>query len=174
MLDVGPPSSNSNSSNSTVLVSCRLGTALPQAGRGAGQKKRRISRAFAKSRTYPPADFFFSLGFFFVRVLGVSRQGEFKNTMQIFFLNAHVEKKRGGGSALLSRFRTLISRQWECKKQKHHENEKPFYKKIVSNRCYKTNDKKSNTQFLRFVLSCFFGVFRWVKFKNTIKQIFKK
>jgi hypothetical protein len=42
-------------------------------------------RTFAKSQTHPPAiRTFFFLDFFLSTFLGVSRQGEFKNTIQIF------------------------------------------------------------------------------------------
>jgi hypothetical protein len=40
--------------------------------------------------THPPSDFFF-LGFFFSTFLGVSRQGEFKNTKNTFLQKVHVE-----------------------------------------------------------------------------------
>jgi hypothetical protein len=43
--------------------------------------------------THPPPDFFF-LTFFFSAFLGVSRQGEFKNTTNIFLQKVHVEKNK--------------------------------------------------------------------------------
>jgi hypothetical protein len=50
-------------------------------------------RTSAKSQTdphHPPSDFFF-LGLFFSTFLGVSRQGEFKNTTKMFLQEVHVE-----------------------------------------------------------------------------------
>ena len=48
--------------------------------------------AFAKSQTHPPTiRHFFFLTFFFSTFLGVSRQGEFKNTIKIFWQKVRVE-----------------------------------------------------------------------------------
>jgi hypothetical protein len=59
--------------------------------RGAAKKKiDGPPRTFAKSQTHPPFDFFF-LDFFFSTFLGVSRQGEFKNTIKIFWQKVRVE-----------------------------------------------------------------------------------
>jgi hypothetical protein len=58
--------------------------------RGAGKKKvDGPPRAFAKSQTHPPTIRLFFLS----KVLGVSRQGEFKNTIKIFLQKVHVEKQ---------------------------------------------------------------------------------
>jgi hypothetical protein len=46
-------------------------------------------RAFAKSQTHPPTIRLFCLALFFSTISGVSRQGEFKNTIQIFLQKAH-------------------------------------------------------------------------------------
>jgi hypothetical protein len=48
-------------------------------------------RTFAKSQTHPPADFFF-LPFFLGTFLGVSRQGEFKNTTKNVFAKSPCRK----------------------------------------------------------------------------------
>jgi len=48
-------------------------------------------RAFAKSRTRPPTIRLFLPCFLLIRFSGVSRQGEFKNTMQMFLQKVHVE-----------------------------------------------------------------------------------
>jgi hypothetical protein len=49
-------------------------------------------RIFAKSQTHPPTTrLLFFLDFFFSKFLGVSRQGEFKNTITIFLQKVHVE-----------------------------------------------------------------------------------
>jgi hypothetical protein len=61
--------------------------------RGAGKKKiDGPPRAFAKSQTHPTTIRHFFSWFFFRTFLGVSRQGEFKNTIQIFLQKVHVEK----------------------------------------------------------------------------------
>jgi hypothetical protein len=60
--------------------------------RGAAKKNRRTPpRAFAKSRTRPPTIRLFLPCFLLIRFSGVSRQGEFKNTMQMFLQKVHVE-----------------------------------------------------------------------------------
>jgi hypothetical protein len=68
---------------------------MAYANRGPGGRQKKIDgppRTFAKSQTHPPAiRLFFSL-IFFSTFLGVSRQGEFKNTIQIFLQKIHVEK----------------------------------------------------------------------------------
>jgi hypothetical protein len=71
--------------------------------------------------TNPPSDFF-SLGFFFSTFLGVSRQGEFKNTIKMFWQKARVRVENfpqnfdqtfgvifSSTSVVLSRFRVLFS-----------------------------------------------------------------
>jgi hypothetical protein len=62
-------------------------------GRGAAKKKiDGPPRAFAKSQTHPPTiRLFFFLTFFFSTFLGVSRRGEFKNTIKIFWQKVRVE-----------------------------------------------------------------------------------
>jgi hypothetical protein len=63
--------------------------------RGAAKKKiDGPPRTFAKSQTqtHPPTiRLFFSLVFFFSKFLGVSRQGEFKNTIKLFWQKVRVE-----------------------------------------------------------------------------------
>jgi hypothetical protein len=61
--------------------------------RGAAKKKiDGPTRAFTKSQTHPPTPpTFFFLAFFFSTFLGVSRQGEFKNTIKIFLQKVHVK-----------------------------------------------------------------------------------
>jgi hypothetical protein len=59
---------------------------IDSAMRGAGKTKTDgPPRTFAKSQTHPPTSrLFFPLTFFFSTFLGVSRQGEFKNTTKMF------------------------------------------------------------------------------------------
>jgi hypothetical protein len=61
-------------------------------GEGPAKKKRRTPpvHLLNPKLTHPPSDFFF-LDFFFSTFLGVSRQGEFKNTIKIFLQKVHVE-----------------------------------------------------------------------------------
>jgi hypothetical protein len=73
---------------------------------GPAKKNRRtFSRTFAKSQTHPPPlRLFFALTFVFSTFLGVSRQGEFKNTIKIFLQKVHVESRK-----LFPKFRQKIS-----------------------------------------------------------------
>ena len=65
---------------------------MPRAARGRQKKIDEPPRAFAKSQTHPPTiRLFFSLTFFLSKFLGVSRQGEFKNTIKIFWQKVRVE-----------------------------------------------------------------------------------
>jgi hypothetical protein len=63
------------------------------AGEGPPKKNRRTQPCiWPKSQTHPPTiRLLFFLTFFFSTFLGVSRQGEFKNTIQIFWQKVRVE-----------------------------------------------------------------------------------
>jgi hypothetical protein len=122
---------------------------------------------------------FFFLDFFFSKFLGVSRQGEFKNTITIFLQKVHVENKIqnfdnnfdvsfSSTFFVLSRFRVFFSDGSSKTLQK------TFYKKIVSKSFYKKNDQKSKTDFFSIFLITFLGVSRGGEFKNTITNIGKK
>jgi hypothetical protein len=106
--------------------------------------------------THPPPDFFF-LDICFSEFLGVSRQGEFKNTTKIFLQKVHVKKKIkkfdknfdvsfSSTFFLLSRFRFLFSDGSSKTLQK------TFYNKIVSKRfLQKIRPKIQNRLILEFV-----------------------
>jgi hypothetical protein len=108
-------------------------------------------RTFAKSQTHPPAiRLVFSLAFFLGTFLGVSRQGEFKNTTKIFLQKVHVEnfpqKNRGKNRCQFSSiflFYSFFGCFSAMGVQKH--NKKGFTKEIVSKSFYKKIDKKSKT-----------------------------
>jgi hypothetical protein len=124
---------------------------------------------------------FFSWLFFLVRFLGVSRQGEFKNTIKIFWQKVRVESipkistKNSMSDVsfsstffVLSHFRVFLA----MGVQKH-------YKKLLQNKsCRKGFTKKSTRapkpMFSRFVLITLLCFSRWGEFKNTTKQILKK
>jgi hypothetical protein len=89
--------------------------------------------------------------------LGVSRQGEFKNTIQIFLQKVHVEnfffspeKSTKISKSVFPRL-LLFNRVFECFSamgvQKHSKKNAP---KIVSKSFYKKFDQKSKTNFSRF------------------------
>jgi hypothetical protein len=93
--------------------------------------------------THPPSDFF--LDFFFSALLGVSRQGEFKNTIQMFWQKVRVKNfpqnfdkkfdvRFSSTFFVLSRFRVFFS-DGSSKTQ-----QKTFYKKIVSKSFYNCFD----------------------------------
>jgi hypothetical protein len=117
-------------------------TAMGLFFRGAAKKKiDGPPRAFTKSQTHPPTPpTFFFMTFFFSTFLGVSRQGEFKNTIQMFLEKVHVENvfqnfdKNFRCQFFLDFF--LFYRVLGCFSamgvQKHYK--KRFTKKIVSKR----------------------------------------
>jgi hypothetical protein len=93
----------------------------PRGARGRQKKIDGPPRTFAKFQTHPPTIRLFFLDFCFSTFLGVSRQGEFKNTIKIFLQKVHVEnfsqKNRQKNSCqffprfffVLSRFRVFLS-----------------------------------------------------------------
>jgi hypothetical protein len=121
--------------------------------RGAAKKNRRTPPVHLLNLrpTHPPSDFFF-LTCFFSTFLGVSRQGEFKNTIKIFWQKVRVENfsqnfdknfdvSFSSTSFVLSHFRVFLSDGSSKALQK------PFCKKIVSKSFYKKFDQKSKTDF---------------------------
>jgi hypothetical protein len=121
--------------------------------RGARGRQKKIDgppRTFAKSQTHPPTiRLLFPLGFFFSTFLGVSRQGEFKNTTEIFWQKVRVENfsqnfdknfdvSFSSTFFVLSHFRVFFLAMGV---QKHYK--KRFTKKIVSKSFYKKIDQKS-------------------------------
>jgi hypothetical protein len=113
--------------------------------------------------TRHPALFF--LIFFFSTFLGVSRQGEFKNTIKMFLQKVHVEnfsqKNRQKFRCkffleffVLSRFRVFLSDESSKTLQKR------FATKIVSKSFYKKFDQKSKTDFFSICFITFLGVSR--------------
>jgi hypothetical protein len=146
--------------------SAPLAVWVPGPRRGAAKKKiDGPPRAFAKSQTHPPSDFFF-LTFFVSTFLGVSRKGEFKNTIQIFWQKVRVEHffqnfdkifdvSFSSTTFVLSHFRVFPA----MGVQKHYK--KMFCKKIVSKSVYKKFDQKSKTDF--------FSIFFVITIKNIKK-----
>jgi hypothetical protein len=148
-----------------------------------GAAKKQIDgppRIFAKSQTHPPTIRLFFLDFFFSTFLGVSRQGEFKNTTNIFWQKVRVENfsqnfdksfdvSFSSTSFVLSHFRVFFSDGSSKTLQK------TFYKKIVSKSFYKTNRPEvQNRLFLDFVLSRFWAFLGEGRSKTRLKQYRKK
>jgi hypothetical protein len=113
--------------------------------------------------THPPSDFFF-LDFFFSTFLGVSRQGEFKNTIKIFSQKVRVENfsqnfdknfdvSFSSTFFVLSRFRVFFSDGSSKTPQK------TFYKKVVSKSFYQKFDQKPKTDFFSIFFYHVFGRF---------------
>jgi hypothetical protein len=96
--------------------------------------------------------------------LGVSRQGEFKNTMNIFLQKVHCQKLFPKESTkismsvflgfVLSRFRVFLSDGSSKTLQKR------FARQIVSKSFYKKFDQKSKTGFFSILFITFLGVSR--------------
>jgi hypothetical protein len=113
--------------------------------------------------THPPSELFFLI-FFFSTFLGVSRQGEFKNTINIFLQKVHVETFSqnfnenfdvcfSSTSFVLSRFRVFFSDRSSKTRQK------TLYKKIVSKGFFKKFDQKPKTDFFSISFYHVFGRF---------------
>jgi hypothetical protein len=123
-------------------------------------------RTFAKSQNHPPTiRLFFFLTFFFSTFLGISRQGEFKNTIKIFLQKVHVEnffqnfdKKNRCQFSQLPLFYRVFGCFLAMGVQKHYK--KRFTKKIVSKSFYKKFDRKSKTDFFSKCFITFLGVSR--------------
>ena len=115
--------------------------------------------------THPPSDFSFFLDFLFSTFLGVSRQGEFENTIKIFWQKVRVSKTFPKISTKISMSvfprLFLFYRIFGCFSamgvQKHHK--KRFTKKIVSKSLYKKIDQKSQTVFFSIFFYRVFGRF---------------
>jgi hypothetical protein len=154
--------------------------------RGAGKNKfDGPPRTFAKSQTHPPTIRLFFLDFFFSTFLGVSRQGEFKNTIKIYFYKKSMSKINSKIStkismSVFSRLFCLIAfsgvfqrREFKAKRKTL---QKTFYKKNRVEKFLQKIRPKSRFWFLTFdFFSIFFlsrfwflGVSRWGEFKNTI------
>jgi hypothetical protein len=140
-------------------------------------------RTFAKSQTHPPTiRLFFSLTFFFSTFLGVSRQGEFKNTIKICLQKVHVKTyfqnfdKKFDVSFSSNFF--LFYRVFGCFSatgvQKHYK--KRFAKKSCQKAFTKNSTKNPKPTFSRTFFITFFGRFsmRGVQKhdKKNIEKIF--
>jgi hypothetical protein len=121
-------------------------------------------RAFAKFQTHLPTIRLFFLDFFFSTFLGVSRQGEFKNTIKIFWQKVRVENfsqdfdknfdvSFSSAFFVLSRFRVFFSDGSSKTLQK------TFYKKVVSKSFYQKFDQKPKTDFFSNFFYHVFGRF---------------
>jgi hypothetical protein len=137
-------------------------------GRGAAKKKiDGPPRAFTKSQTHPPTPpTFFFLAFFFSTFLGVSRQGEFKNTIKMFLQKVHVENFSQNFD---NKFRCqffldffLFYRVFGCFSamgvQKHHQ--KRFAKKSCRKVFTKNSTKNPKPIFFSILFITFLGVSR--------------
>ena len=127
--------------------------------------------------THPPSDFFF-LTFFFSTFLGVSRQGEFKNTIKIFLQKVHVENffqnfdKKFRCQFFLDFFCFIafsgVSQRWEFKNTTKNVLQKKSCRKVFT----KNSTKNPKPTFSRFFFYHVFGRFsmRGVQ-KNDKKNI---
>jgi hypothetical protein len=137
-------------------------------------------RTFAKYQTHPPIiRLLFFLTFFFSTFLGVSRQGEFKNTIKIFLQKVHVENffqnldkifdvSFSSTFFVLSRFRVFLSDGSSKPLQK------TFCKKNrVEKFLQKNRPKIQNRLFLEFFLSRFWAFLDEGSSKTRLKNIDK-
>jgi hypothetical protein len=149
--------------------------------RGRPKKMDGPPRTLTKSQTHPPTiRLFFSLDFFFSTFLGVSRQGEFKNTIKIFLQKVHVENffqnfdKKFRCQFFLDFFCFIafsgVSQRWEIKNTTKNALQKKSCRKVFT----KNSTKNPKPTFSRILFITFLGVSRWGEFKNTIKKISKK
>jgi hypothetical protein len=156
---------------------CSSADSESECRRGAAKKIDGPPRTSAKSQTHPPTIRLF-LWLFFSTFLGVSRQGEFKNTTKIFLQKVHVENKiknfdkNFDVSFPFFPLLFLIYRVFWCFSamgvQKHYK--KRFTKKIVSKSFYKKFDQKPKTDFFSIFFPSRFWAFldaRWGEQKNT-------
>jgi hypothetical protein len=108
---------------------------------------------------------FFSCFFFFSTLLGVSRQGEFKNTIKIFLQKVHVENffqnfdqnfdvSFSSTSFCIIAFSSAFLAMGV---QRHYK--KRFAKTVVSKSFYKKFDQKSKTDFFSVIFFHVFGRF---------------
>jgi hypothetical protein len=162
-----PPSSLSREREATGYTLLAATATAPRGlERGAGKKK-----IDGPPRT---SDFFFST------FLGVSRQGEFKNTIKIFLQKVHVENFSQNFDQkfrcqffldffVLSRFRVFLSDGNSKTLQK------TFYKKNrVEKFLQKIRPKIQNRLFLGFVLSRFWAFLDEGSSKTRLKKYRKK
>jgi hypothetical protein len=166
-----------------ITARCLITGGNPLRGAGAGKQKSTDPpiHLLNPRPTHPPPAirFFFPLTFVFSTFLGVSRQGEFKNSIKIFLQKVHVENKSKISTKIsMSVFPRLFMfyRVFGCFSamgvQKHYK--KRFTKKIVSKSFYKTFDQKSkNRLFLVFCLSRFWA-FLEGRSKTRLKKYRKK
>jgi hypothetical protein len=142
-------------------VGIALRPAAQAASRGAGQKQSTDPPVHLLNPrpTHPPSDFFFPWLFFFSTFLGVSWQGEFKNTIKMFLQKVHFDKNFDVSVSfsstffVLSRFRVFLSdgSSKTLQKSLHTKNRvEKFLQKI--------RPKIQNRFFLEFFLS-HFGAF---------------
>jgi hypothetical protein len=142
----------------------RTPSSLVSSSEGPAKKIDGPPRTFAKSETHPPTIRVFFLDFFKSTFLGVSRQGEFKNTTKTFLQKVHVksfsEKNRQNFRCQFFLDFFLFYRVFGCFSamgaQKHYQ--KRFAKKIVSKSFYKKFDHKSRTDNFSVFFIMFLGV----------------
>jgi hypothetical protein len=133
--------------------------------RGAAQKKiDGPPRTFAKSQTHPPTiRTFFFLELCFSTFLGVSRQGELKNTTKMFLQKVHVENfsknfDKNFDVSFSSTFFCFIAfsgvfQRWEFKSTTKHVLQKKSWRKVLT----KNSTKNPKPIFSRFLLSRFWA-----------------
>jgi hypothetical protein len=127
--------------------------------------KKVVSKGFYKKIDQRSKTDFFSDLFFLSTILGVSRQGEFKNTIQIFWQKVRVEifsQNFDQNFDVSFSSASVVLRIFGCFSamgvQKHYK--KRFTKKVVSKGFYKKIDKKSKTDFFSNLFITFLGVSR--------------
>jgi hypothetical protein len=114
-------------------------------------------RTFAKSQTHPPTiRLFFFLTFFLSTFLGVSRQGEFKNTTKIFWQKVRVENFSQNFDQNFDV--SFSSTFFAMGVQKHYK--KRFTKKSSRKVFTKNSTKSPKLIFSRFFFITFLGVSR--------------
>jgi hypothetical protein len=139
----------------------------PFNARGRQKKIDGPPRTFAKSQTHPPTSrLFFPLAFFLSTFLGVSRHGEFKNTIQTFLQKVHVENffeqnpKKIDVSFSSTFFCFIafsgVSQRWEFKSTTKNVLQKKSCRKVFT----KKSTKNPKLFFSRFFSIAFLDVSR--------------
>jgi hypothetical protein len=136
-------------------------------------KKNAPPRAFAKSQTHPPTSrLFFLLGFVFSTFLGVSRQGEFKNTIQIFLQKVHVESFSQKNRQA---FRCQFSHDFFCLSRVflRDGSSKTLQKRFAKKSCRKAFTKNSTKNSQLLFLDFFYHVFGRFSVRGVQKHLLK-